>query len=87
MIENLKYIVVDVDGGLLSVIFTPLVEHVTIARKLGYKVVGAGFVSISPNPSSPDRVLVALHGESKSLKKGIGEDDWALIDRAVNQGR
>lgn len=77
---KMKYIVVDAGGIELPFIFSEISVHADVARNLGYsgKVVGAGFVYISPVGGDPK---FRTHGESTSLKiRSRREADDAVLN-------
>jgi len=82
----MKYIIVDTMGLEVPILFSELLNHSDVAR--GYKVVAAGFVSISSSVDTNDSgyspkyiIEVDCYGESTTLgikSRGILDDD--IID-------
>jgi hypothetical protein len=68
-----KYITFDIDGIPSAVVFPCYVEHSTMARKLEFPVLGAGFVHVGEGGKAQPE------GHSHSLQVKPSKDcQWAL---------
>lgn len=78
---NLKYVIVDVAGNEIPVIFPDLLAHADMAY--GMKVISAGFCQIGV---AKNNLVVCCFGHSTSCKvKARPEEDEALILRELER--
>jgi len=83
MADRAKYIIVEVRGIEIPIVFSSLISHVDIGR--GNKVISAGFCEVmgKETEDDEDNISVWAGGKSVTLKLESREKDAALIQRML----
>ena len=89
MAEQGKYIIKEVMGHEVAILFDPLISHCNIGTKGEDKgeTVSAGFFDVmsNPTPDDPGNISVGVWGKSVTLKLESRPEDEELIKKVLRK--
>ncbi len=84
-----KYIIKEVRGIEVAILFDPLISHCDIGTKGDSRgeTISAGFFVVKSNPieDDPDNISVGVWGKSVTLKIDSREEDEKLLKRVLRK--